>query len=85
MIKGERGRDEDAGEDIQDNSGTKMATAPATGRPLASRPRDRREGPPATQQVRGGGGPLLQQDDHRRDGPETTKPTSASTTAGLAR
>lgn len=34
----ERGRDEDAGEDIQDNNGTKMATASAMGRPLASRP-----------------------------------------------
>lgn len=37
MIKGKR-RDEDTGENIQDNNGTKMATAPAMGRPLASRP-----------------------------------------------
>lgn len=36
MIKGKR-RDEDTGENIQDNNGTKMATAPAMGRPLASR------------------------------------------------
>lgn len=36
----ERGRDEDAGEHIQDNNGTKMATASAMGRPLASRPRN---------------------------------------------
>lgn len=36
MIKGKR-RDEDTGENIQDNNGTKMATAPAMGRPLVSR------------------------------------------------
>lgn len=36
----ERGRDEDAGEHIQDNNGTKMVTASAMGRPLASRPRN---------------------------------------------
>lgn len=42
-----RGRDEDAGEDIQDNNGTKMATAPAMGRPLASRPPSRPEEPRA--------------------------------------
>lgn len=37
MIKGKR-RDEDTGENIQDNNGTKMATAPAMGRPPASGP-----------------------------------------------
>lgn len=41
----ERGRDEGAGEDIQDNNGTKMATASAMGRPLASRPPNRPEEP----------------------------------------
>lgn len=41
----ERGRDEDAGEDIQDNNGTKMATASDMGRPLASRPSYRQEEP----------------------------------------
>lgn len=34
----ERGRDEEAEEDIQDNNGTKMATVSAMGRPLVSRP-----------------------------------------------
>ncbi|KAK2817336.1 hypothetical protein Q5P01_025527 [Channa striata] len=41
----ERGRDEDAAEEIQDNNGTKMATAPAMGRPLASRPPHHQEEP----------------------------------------
>lgn len=41
----ERGRDEDAGDDIQDNNGTKMATASAMGRPVVSRPPDHQEEP----------------------------------------
>lgn len=44
MIKGKR-RDEDAGENIQDNNGTKMATASAMGRPPASKPPRRPEEP----------------------------------------
>lgn len=40
-----RGRDEDARKDIQDNNRTKMATAFAMGRPLASRRPNHQRGP----------------------------------------